>query len=135
MPQPEVLARATILLPYSQVALELRELLRETSPQKALLLPQIYCLDDIDPLMGAQAREETALVYPLERLGILTDLILKHQQEEASHRGIPPQPFIAALKLAESLASLLDQAAIERVDLNQLKDLVGEELAHHWQIT
>lgn len=136
LPEPQMLGRATVLLPYRRAALELRESLQKTSPQGAVLLPQIYCLDTLDPLLLdlSSLPEDQTPVHPLERLGILTDLILKHQQEDSEKRGVLPPPFITALKLAESLVGLLDQATIEEIDLHQLKGLVGEELAHHWQI-
>lgn len=142
---PAELADVTILLPTRRAARALGEAFLRAGGGKALLLPRIRPLGDVDeeelvldPGAGAaemgDAGDALALppaIPPLERQMLLARLILKWG--EANPFG--PRDPAQAVRLAAELGRFLDAAETERVDLAKLKDLVPADYAENWQIT
>ena len=151
LPEPEALARATILLPTRRSARALR---REFTPadrgagDAALLLPRMRALaglstEDADELTLPALLELPPAVAPLRRQGVLASFV---QRFPPRGGGVTIEQ---AWGLAGELASLLDEIALEERDLDllrrpdelaaawlaRLEGLVEGELARHWQIT
>ena len=100
-------------------------MLRRSSSQ-ALLLPRIQPLGEIDAdevlVESAPAGTLPAAMPPLRR-----QLLLARLFERSGW------PMIHALRLAQELASLLDELQTERVALGALASLVPDHLAEHWE--
>lgn len=145
--EPAGLGRLTVLLPTRRAARSLREAFLRQSGGKPLILPLMRPIGDVeeDELLffapAALADLELApAAPPLWRQLMLTRLVedwqgrtdglLKSERE----RGDGMHPAQAAV-LARELGRLLDQVAIEGLDLARLDDLVEGELARHWQLT
>ncbi len=127
------LARATVLLPTRRACRSLREAFLRLTDGEPLLLPRLQPIGDIDDdEFFTTGDEADALDLPpaidaLERQLLLTRLIL-------SRADVDRNPGVAA-RLAEALASFLDEVQIDEVSLDRLDDLVPAELAGHWQLT
>lgn len=102
------------------------------------LLPTIRPLGEADEdelaIYGA-GDEQAALDLPpaipdLQRKLLLTQLIMGRPD----HRGEKPTADQAA-RLAGELARFLDQVQTENCAFDDLKGLVPEEFAEHWQLT
>lgn len=136
---PEGLAAITVLLPTRRAARALREAFLRQSAGRALLLPRMMPLGDMDDdeLLigaasgndgpGAAALELAPAIPGLRRHMMLARLIMARPDNPAS----PEQ----AMYLAVELARLLDQVHTERLDFAALADLVPAEFAAHWQLT
>lgn len=130
---PLTLSNVTVLLPTRRACRALAEAFLRQGEGKALLLPTIRPLGDIDEdeldLRGIDAESgDNALPFgPLERSLLLARLV----QASALAGGDSAN----ALRLARELGHLLDSAATEEVGLDRLPDLVSAELAGHWQQT
>lgn len=130
-PRPEDLADALVLLPTRRAARALREAFLRASGGRPLLLPRMEPIGDVDddellldqdlgsglaPAIGAQ-----------RRLAALAQVLRAHPATD----GDPAM----ACRLAASLVSLLDSAALEEVPLERLETIVEAELAEHWQVS
>ncbi|MDF3072416.1 MAG: hypothetical protein K0S54_83 [Alphaproteobacteria bacterium] len=140
--RPETLADILILLPTRRAARALREAFLRQSGGKALLLPRLAPLGDVeeDELLlsdGLDDAPDDAIPSPLdglERLGLLTQLILKRAQAEGAESwGVATAGQAAAL--AGELVRLLDSLQIEDVDIDRLAGLVPDRFAQHWKLT
>jgi ATP-dependent helicase/nuclease subunit B len=120
------LADALILLPTRRACRLLAEALLRRSSSQALLLPRIQPLGEIDAdevlVASAPASVVPAAIAPLRR-----QLLLARLFERSGW------PMIHALRLAEELASLLDELQTERVPFAALASLVPDHLAEHWE--
>lgn len=139
---PETLADILILLPTRRAARALREAFLRRSAGQALLLPRLAPLGDVeeDELVFADTVGETLdqaippALEPMERLGLLTQLVWRRAQAQgAQDWGVSTAGQAAAL--AGELARLLDSLQIEDVEIDQLQNLVPDRYARHWQIT
>jgi ATP-dependent helicase/nuclease subunit B len=130
---PEALANAVVLVPTRRAARALAEAFVEAGGGKALLLPQIRALGDLDegepPFEpGSIALDLPAAVSPLRRRFELARLVLTHGKFERS----PSAP--EALALADALAGFLDSLEIEeKLDPVKVETLVEGDLAEHWR--
>jgi len=140
---PETLADILILLPTRRAARALREAFLRQSRGKALLLPRLAPLGDVeeDELVFSQAGMEVVddAIAPaldgMERLGLLTQLILKRAHMQGAENWGVATPAQAAA-LAGELARLLDSLQIEDVAIERLADgLVPDRFAAHWKLT
>jgi ATP-dependent helicase/nuclease subunit B len=130
------LAAATVLVPTRRAGRDLAEAFLQVSDQRALLLPQIRALGDLDE--GEPPFEPGELVLDLppaistaRRRFELARLAADH--DAALGRSLDAN---AALELADALASFLDSVEIEEATpLERLDSLAPEELARHWQAT
>lgn len=150
---PAALADMLVLLPTRRACRSLREAFLRQTEGKALLLPRMRPVGDVDeeelvlsaPVLGPSGDSEAALTELLslppaisetERLLRLTELVkaLRNAQAEADpalDRIGPDQ----ALLLARELARLLNQIQTEGLTLDQVETLVPEAYAEHWAQT
>jgi ATP-dependent helicase/nuclease subunit B len=133
---PLALARTQILLPNQRGARALSDAFLRASVG-ALLLPRLAPIGDTDDiedmaLLGPDADLSLPpAIDPLDRLLALTPLVEKWG---AQTRG---RAFSAAeaLRYARALAQVIDQFDYAQVDPSALGELVGGDLAVHWQQT
>ncbi len=140
-----VLEDATILLPNRRAVRSLQEAFLRQSEAKALLLPRLMAVGDLDSdeletldLLDLPANLATALalqsdipeaIATQDRRLLLTQLIL-------AAKGLFSESLDQALAMADELARLLDQCQTEAISLDQLDTLAQEaELSEHWQKT
>ncbi len=134
---PLALSRLTILLPTRRACRALQLAFLRAAPGRALLLPRIRPLGDIDEDERSLGDEEDETlpdaVSPLERRLQLTRLVQKFSKMARSASLTGAVGVDQASRLARALASLLDEIQIARVDPQRLADLAPEEYAAHWQ--
>ena len=131
-PDPVTLAQATVLLPTRRACRELRHAFLRASEGRALLLPRLQPLGDVET-EDLAFQDEVAGPWtelpppgpPLVRLLLLARLVARRFGEAA--------PRARDLALAAELARLLDQVETEGLDFDGLDRLVPEELSRHWQ--
>lgn len=129
-PTPESLVNTLILLPNRRSCRAMREAFLAETQGKALLLPRIQPLGDMeeDALLPL-AQELGALIPPippLKRHLLLTQLVHGFQKR---------YNLLQAAELARQLANLIDEAQREQLSFDRLATLVPAELAGHWQET
>jgi ATP-dependent helicase/nuclease subunit B len=126
----------TIYLPTRRACNSLEAALFEKGGGKALILPRIVSLGDIEPeemsLLSLQGAEEVSHLPPIisesRRRLLLASLIEQFQY------GDQTVSFHQALIWAESLTRFIDELRSEGIDLNILKNVkpvTGQ--AEHWQ--
>ena len=126
------LAAMRVYLPTRRACRGLREALAQRAEDRALLLPRMQPIGDVDEeeLLFADAAIESDIppaITPLRRRLLLARLIAAKD---------PSMSVDQAAHLAEALARFLDEAQIHRCDFTQLPMLVQQqELAEHWQET
>ncbi|MGE4481746.1 double-strand break repair protein AddB [Acidocella sp.] len=122
-----------IVLPSRRAAQALSGAFLEANGGKALLLPRIVALGNIDEaglLLSAGFSLPPAMA-PARRQALLAKLILQKPRDSGA-----PQTLPAAWELAAEFATLLDEADHAGVDLARtLPGLVREDFAEHWQKT
>ncbi len=135
------LARTTVLLPTRRGCRAFTDALCRQAGERALLLPRIEPLGDVDAdefgldedLEGLEDPGLPPAMPPLRRQLLLARLV------RAKEPGLSTEH---AVRLAADLAGLLDRVAIEDLDLAALPALItgeladrpgGTELAAHWQ--
>ena len=133
---PDALSEAVVLAPTRRGARALAQAFVGAAGGRALLLPQIRALGDLDegepPFEpGEIAADLPPAVTPLRRRFELARLVAEHGED------LGRRPDAAgALDLADALAAFLDSAAIEEVDAaGRLPDLAPAELARHWALS
>ncbi len=129
----EALADAIFLLPTKRAARALADAFLRQSGGRPLLLPRIIALGAPDEagLALTAALDLPQAVPAALRTAILTQLILKLD----GRNGAPTAPD-QAWTLAVALAALLDEAALNEIDLARaLPNATGGEFAEHWQNT
>lgn len=132
---PLRLSQMEIFLPSRRACFELNRAFVRQNGGRPLLLPKLHPLGDIeeDEELLQSPQEEASLpplIAPLERLGLLAKLT----QDYTTKADLPSSPLLS-FKLAKSLVKLMDQAAIENIPWEGLKNLVPSEFAGHWQLT
>ena len=134
---PLALSRLTILLPTRRACRALQLAFLRAAPGRALLLPRIRPLGDIDedePSLGDEDDEVLPdAVSPLERRLMLARLIQRLGETPGGAALTGSGAVDQSARLARALASLLDEIQIARVDPDALTDLAPEEYAAHWQ--
>jgi len=130
-------SEVTVLLPHRRAVRAVADAFLRRSGGEPAILPALRPIGDVDEddaaLLGddaAAAVDDPGLPPAIggpRRLMLLARLILaRPDTRDAAGR---------ALRLAQSLARLLDQAHTERRTLDGLKDLVPDEFADHWKET
>jgi ATP-dependent helicase/nuclease subunit B len=133
---PEALAQATILAPTRRAARALAEAFLKAADARAVLLPQVRALGDLDegepPFEpGELALDLPAAISPWRRRFELARLVA--QNEDLLERRLDAS---GALELADALAAFLDSCQIEEAgDREAVRGLVDGELARHWQVS
>lgn len=147
---PLALARVTILVPTRRAVRGLRESFLRASGGRALLLPRILPLGDLEEessvfaepggedggfatgwIGGPPSDEEPAVIGGLRRQLLLARMVQRF--EGLSWERTPDAGQAASL--AAELARLLDQMETERIGPEALVAIAPQEafLAHHWQ--
>ena len=142
---PDALADAVVLLPTRRGARALAEAFVGAAGGRAVLLPQILALGDLDegepPFEpGDLALDLPPAITPLRRRFELARLVADHPDvfvraglASHEHGGMDAH---AALGMADALAGFLDSAQIEEiVPPEDLSFLVESEHAKHWDIS
>ena len=122
-----------IILPSRRAAQALAGAFLEANAGKALLLPRIVALGNIDEagLLLSAGFALPPAIASARRQALLAQLILQMPQESGA-----PRKLSAAWELAAEFATLLDEADHAGVDLAAaLPSLVPEDFAAHWQRT
>src|SRR6185312_7572183 len=131
-------ARYTILLPTRRAVRALTEAFLRGSGGRALLLPRLVPVGDLDAEELAFLAEEgdgvagfdiPPAVPELRRHLLLTRLVLAWGQA----RGSGPLTAGQAAPLARELARFLDEVQTEDRDFAGLAELVPANYAAHWQ--
>jgi ATP-dependent helicase/nuclease subunit B len=131
---PEALADAVVLTPTRRGARALAEAFVKAADGRAVLLPQIRALGDLDegepPFEpGDVALDLPPAITPGRRRYELARLVSEHQ-----HRIGRTLNAAGALEMADALGAFLDSCQIEEVDaLAHLGGLVETEMARHWE--
>lgn len=122
-----------IILPSRRAAQALGGAFLQANAEKALLLPRIIALGNIDEaglLLSAGVSLPPAM-EPLRRQALLARLIMQKPQESGA-----PQRLPAAWTLASAFTTLLDEADHAAVNLaTALPKLAPEDFSEHWQKT
>jgi ATP-dependent helicase/nuclease subunit B len=138
---PLDLARGTVFLPTRRACRALQEAFLRAAGGRALLLPRLVPLGDLDaedlllaademPGLENLAADLAPPLPGLRRQLLLAELIRRW----GALRGEAP-PEDQALRLADELAHLLDQVETEGLDFAGLETLVPADYAAHWQKT
>lgn len=145
-PTPEDLAGYTIYLPTRRAARAMQEAFLDASQGRALLLPRLRPIGDVDEdaslvATAAAAAPSTApAIGEAERLVALTSLVLRWSQAQrhggsAATAVTGARTAAQAVALARELSALIDLLETERVDPARLRTLVPEDHAAHWAKT
>jgi len=131
---PLAMSRVTILLPTRRACRALREAFLRASAGRALLLPKMRAVGDIegDDLTG-DGFDSAALpppMPPLRRQLLLARLVLQWGRQQATAPLLPGQ----AAMLAAELAAFLDEAQAHDCDLDKLAGIAPADFAEHWQL-
>ena len=130
---PEAMADTLVLTPTRRGARALADAFVQAGDGRAVLLPQIRALGDLEvsepPFEpGDLALDLPPAIAPLRRRFELARLVSEH--EHLLERRIDAA---AALELADALAGFLDSLQIEEIDDPQrVETLVEGDLALHW---
>lgn len=133
---PEALPRATVLTPTRRGARALADAFLAVGGGRALLLPQIRPLGDLDEGEPPFEPGELSLTLPpaissRRRRFELARLVTDHGDK----LSFEPGP-VQALELAKALSEFLDSCQIEEVNFDDKLDGLAEgDLAQHWQVS
>ncbi|MEQ8602162.1 MAG: double-strand break repair protein AddB [Marivibrio sp.] len=142
----ESLADTLILLPTRRACRSLREAFLRASDGRALLLPRMQPIGDVDEeelilgavgdpaSAGAELLELPPAIQPMRRRFLLARLIMAAPVLGGAAERDRPSPD-RALMLADELARLLDQVQTEGLSLDQVSALVPDLYADHWRLT
>ena len=138
---PLALSAHLVLLPTRRACRALQEAFLRASGGRAMLLPRLVPLGDLDADelvlsgedsgLGAAGAAELAPAMPGLRQRLLLARAIQHWGRV---RGQAPSED-QAVRLAAELGRLLDQVETEGLDLSGLEDLVPADYADHWQQT
>lgn len=129
---PLALSRMQLFLPTRRSCRALRDAFLRATGARAALLPRMQPLGDVDEVeldfagSGSFLDQLPPAIPPLRRQLLLTRLI--RQKDGAL-------PWDQACSLASALASLLDQMQMEGRGWEDLKTIVPQDYAEHWQET
>ncbi len=126
---PFDLAQTVVFVPTIRGVSILKKIFYQNATNQGLLLPRIIPLNDFRDDFILEADLDESIPPPVnkwQRLGLLTQMVLKIPGYTS-----PPR----ALKMAESLADLLDEIELLNLDTSQLETLVSADYAEHWQVT
>ena len=137
---PLKLAEILILLPNRRSCRALREAFLNNSLGKSILLPKIRPIGDLDEegialLSEGSLGNLTLPISTLRRKIILTRLILEWSKNKTIKDKAEPISPDQAFCLAEEVAGFFDEMQREKIPLSELKNIVPDELAKHWQLT
>jgi ATP-dependent helicase/nuclease subunit B len=135
---PLALARMTVLLPTRRAGRSLREAFLRIGAGKAMLLPKMMPVGDLDPEDLAFAPDEgeasdagfdlPPAIPDLRRRLMLARLVLKFAESRGERLALGQ-----AAPLAGELGRFLDEVQAEGCDFSGLAALVPDRYAEHWQ--
>ncbi len=131
---PDALPACRIFLPTRRACRVVRDAFLRRTGGAPLLLPRLQPLGDVDAdevavqFGAAQTLDLPGALSPLRRQILLTRILLSQPE------GLAKTPE-QAVALAGALGDLLDRIQTEGLDIRDLKGLVSQEFADHWQIT
>jgi ATP-dependent helicase/nuclease subunit B len=143
----EALAPATVYLPTRRAGRAFAAELARRAGRRALLLPRIVPLGDVDDRLDESLGFESADVplppiAPLERRLILTRLVQRWASSLDRQRlGLSDEPHLVpsspadAVGLAADLEALMDALAHEEIDWEGLKEAVEAEHSRYFGLT
>lgn len=143
-PDPDAVASLTIYLPTRRSCRALQDAFLRCSSGRALLLPRLVAVGDLDDdaglLSGNTAVEGDSLqpaIDPLDRYLLLTRLIMDWQPGTSEAQNLTERPTSPgqAVRLAIALTRFIDEVETENVSLDRLSELVPDDLSGHWQTT
>ncbi len=137
---PLSLSGVTVLLPNRRAVRALREAFLRRHGHQPLLLPTMRAIGDIDEGeievlsagFGIDFAELVPPISPLRRQILLSQLVERWQLPLGDRTTLAPAQ---AWRLAEELASLVDQVDTAGLSFDRLEDLAPENLALHWHDT
>jgi ATP-dependent helicase/nuclease subunit B len=133
-PDPEALADAVVLVPTRRAARALAEAFVRAGEGRALLLPQILALGDLDEGEPPFEPSDLALDLPpaishMQRRCELARLVLDNAA--LFERELDA---VSALELGDALGGFLDAVQIEEIDpVGKFDGLVDSDFALHWR--
>lgn len=135
----EKLVDVIFLMPNRRTCISLKEAFIRYNGQKPVMLPKIIPVGDIEEddifLLNANNEEFNDSILPAireyERLFLFAKLIVS----KPADYGMSEMNFAQALSLAKDLALLIDVSYNEGISFNELKNIVPEQFATHWQQT
>lgn len=124
-----------IMLPTRRACRSMQQIVYELNEGRSLIMPRLQPIGDVDEeelLLSQYGLEMAAIDAPpsmpkLQRLMILAKLVMARKDFT--------QGYDMALSMASSLAHLIDQIYTEDLDIADMKGLVPDNYADHWQIT
>lgn len=135
--KPENMAKIKILLPTRRSCRELANAFLNITKGKSLILPIMHPIGDIDSEeLELKIASDTDYINiidippaipPIKRQLLLASLVRKLPE----YHGNIEQ----SIKLSLALCKLMDQIYAENLSLSDMKGLVSDEFAEHWQIT
>lgn len=135
---PAALADMTVLLPNRRATRSLREAFLRQLGQKPVLLPAMRPIGDVDEdeitFLGAGLGIDPSALRPAIG-GTRRRVILMQQVMRWAHLRGEPLAAAQGWRLASELAKLMDSVDTEGLSFEAMKDLVPENLAHHWEQT
>lgn len=130
---PLALSEYTVLLPGRRAARTLREAFLRLSGGRAVLLPRMQPIGDVD------ADEVTLLLAGEGRMPDIPPAIPKIERQLLLARTVMKydgaQSFDQAAALALELGRFLDEAQAQELDFARLANIVPGDFAAHWQKT
>ncbi len=130
--EPMALAGVTVLVPTRRARRGLSEAFLRQSRGRALLLPRMIGLGELDEdeilLSGDHGLAVPETLSGLQRQLMLTRMVLARDGDG----GASPDQ---AANLALELARLLDQVVTQRLSFDGLEGLVPDDFAEHWRDT
>jgi ATP-dependent helicase/nuclease subunit B len=133
---PLLLTDTTILLPSRRACRTLREAFLRLSGGRAVLLPAMHPIGDVDAdemalFLAAGDDAAASIDIPPAVSRLERQLLLAQTIQKAGMA----QSFDQAVALALELGHFLDEVQTERLGFDGLAKLVPEEFAGHWQKT
>ncbi|MDQ8028807.1 MAG: double-strand break repair protein AddB [Brevundimonas sp.] len=128
---PEALSDAVILLPNRRAARAFTGALTKQAGGRAILLPQVRPLGDLEEDEPPFAPGELGLdlppaIAPLTRRFEMARMIVEEFRSDLSP--------LRALEMADALGGFLDSCHLEEIeDIGRVASLVEGDLAEHWQ--
>lgn len=131
---PDELARAQIYLPTRRGLRQLSAAFLQESKGKALLLPKLHAIGDIDddlPSAHGFAGLDDGALPPA--MPVMRRLCLIARQVQSFPIGGHRPSEAQAFALARALVQLLDQVQNAEFDITEMASLWPKELASHWE--
>ncbi len=131
---PETLSRVWVLLPTLRACRALREVLLECSDGKALLLPRIQALGDLDEDFLALGTDTMTLPIAepptaMQRKIQLALTLHKQNTHFDGHYG----DITSITMVAGDILRFLDEMEREKIPFHALNTILPEDFSEHWQ--